>query len=209
MALGGLFEPFFTSKERGRGSGLGLPTVYGVVRQSRGHVWVYSELGRGTKVKVYLPRHTGAAASRAPEPIPVASSDRGRETILLVDDDSGVRGVVRQVLEARGYRVFEADGGEAAERIARELGGRLDLLLSNVVMPETSGPEVARALRRLRPGLRVLFMSGYTENVIIHHGVVDPGVHGLSKPFTGDALARRVRAVLDGAGTGDQVPPRT
>jgi signal transduction histidine kinase/CheY-like chemotaxis protein len=192
-----LFEPFATSKGPGGGSGLGLPTVYGVVRQSCGHISVYSEPGHGTSVKVYLPRQEGAAEPRAPEPVVKDPVERGDQTILLVDDDANVRGVERRVLEAHGYRVFEAGSREEAERVAKELGDRLDLLLSDVVLPGTTGPEVARALAGLRTGLRVLFVSGYTENAIVHHGVADPPVHVLSKPFTGDALARRVRAVLD------------
>jgi PAS domain S-box-containing protein len=191
-----IFEPFFTTKEKGRGTGLGLSTVYGIVKQSGGNIWVYSEPGQGTVFKVYLPQlQEDAEAPR--KSVVETVVPRGSETILLVEDEDVVRGLARQILEQAGYNVLDASGGEEAIRLCRERRGPIDLLLTDVVMPETSGREIARRLTKLRPATRVLYMSGYTDDAIVHHGVLDSDVEFIQKPFTPVALARKVREVLD------------
>jgi PAS domain S-box-containing protein len=193
-----IFDPFFTTKEKGKGTGLGLSTVYGIVKQSGGNIWVYSELGHGTTFKVYLPEL--AASSQKTEAVAVESPmPSGSETILLVEDEDVVRGLAHKILEHAGYKVLEASLGDEAVRLCLELAGPIDLLLTDVVMPETSGKEVADRLTKLFPGLRVLFMSGYTDEAIVHHGVLDSNVEFIQKPFTPAALVRKVRAVLDSA----------
>jgi PAS domain S-box-containing protein len=197
-----IFEPFFTTKEKGRGTGLGLSTVYGIVTPSGGNIWVYSEPGEGTVLKVFLPQFQQQDESQ-PKPSVDTAVPRGSETILLVEDEDVVRGLARQILEQAGYDVLDARGGEEAIRLCRERRGPIDLLLTDVVMPETSGKEVAERLTRLRPMTRVLYMSGYTDDAIVHHGVLDSDVEFIQKPFTPSALARKVREVLD-VGHGDQ-----
>ena len=189
-----IFEPFFTTKAPGQGTGLGLSTVYGIVKQSGGNIWVYSEVGRGTTFKIYLPRVT-AAAEAAPEPV-VATDPGGHETILLVEDSEGVHNLAVRVLRARGYTVLTAHSGAEAETVARTHQGPIHLLLTDVVLPQVGGPELAKRLAAQRPQLKVLFMSGYTDNSIVHHGVLAAGVSYLQKPFTPEGLARRVREVL-------------
>ena len=190
-----LFEPFFTTKEQGKGTGLGLATVYGIVRQSGGHIWVYTEPGHGTVFKVYLPR-VEAATGEPVTPTVHPRDTLGTETILIVEDDDGVRMLVRTVLEARGYRVLvAANADDALHQAAHD--GSIELLLTDVVMPGMSGADLAARIRDLAPTVKVLFVSGYTENTIVHHGVLDPGVAFLAKPFSPDALAERVRAELD------------
>jgi CheY-like chemotaxis protein len=190
-----IFEPFFTTKETGKGTGLGLSTVYGIVKQSGGHIWVYSEPGHGTTFKVYLPVHNLSAQS---EPAPVEEIvPRGSETVLLVEDEDVVRGLARQILDQAGYSVLEASRGEEALDLCIAHPQPIHLLLTDVVMPQTSGKEVAERLRVLRPDIRVLFMSGYTDEAIVHHGVLDSDVEFIQKPFTPNALVKKVRQVLD------------
>ena len=191
-----LFEPFFTTKNPGRGTGLGLATAYGIIRQSGGAINITSEVGQGTMARIYLPLAEPAGAEAAEEQgEPFALT--GAETVLLVEDEVRVRKLICDVLCTRGYRVLEATRGEEAIRIAGVHTGPIDLLLVDVVMPEMSGPEVVRQIRALRPDVRVLYMSGYTDEVIVHHGIPDSGAAFLPKPFLPDALARKVREVLD------------
>jgi CheY-like chemotaxis protein len=188
-----IFEPFFTTKEEGKGTGLGLSIVYGIVKQSGGNIWAYSERGYGTTFKVYLPQLE--TASQRIESVAKTAAPGGTETILLVEDDDVVRGLVRQVLQELGYKVVETARCEDAVRLCSEHS--IDLLLTDVVMPQRSGKEVADRLSELVPGLKVLFMSGYTDEAIVHHGVLDSNVEFIQKPFTAAGLAKRVREVLD------------
>jgi two-component system cell cycle sensor histidine kinase/response regulator CckA len=197
-----IFEPFYTTKENGRGTGLGLSTVYGIVKQSGGYIWVYSELNHGTTFKVYLPRvedAVEATSGGATKPAEPAKDLAGRETILLVEDEPELRELTRTVLVARGYTVIEAGNAEEAERLAsdRRDGGKIHLLLTDVIMPGVSGRELARRVLARQPSVRVLYMSGYTYNVIAENGTLERGVAFLQKPFTPSALVEKVREVLD------------
>ena len=192
-----MFEPFFTTKEKGKGTGLGLATVYGIIKQSGGFIWVYSEVGHGTTFKLYLPR-VEELAERASEPAQgPARAAHGTETVLVVEDEAPVRSVARQVLERHGYTVLEAPSAEAALDLATRYSGTIHLLLTDVVMPGLNGRELASRLADLRPDARVIFMSGYTDDAVTRHGVLEPGSAYVQKPFTPDAIARRVREVLD------------
>jgi len=191
-----IFEPFFTTKEEGKGTGLGLSTVYGIVKQSGGNIWVYSEPGRGTTFRIYLPRIEGVAEAivpgKAQEPLP-----RGSETLLLVEDDAGVRKLAKTTLQTQGYTVLEAAPGEDAMRLSGQHEGLIHLMVTDMVMPEMSGRELAERLKPLRPNMKVLLTSGYTGKAMLHHGELDPGMAFLQKPFTPQTLARKVREVLD------------
>ncbi|HEV8431294.1 MAG TPA: PAS domain S-box protein [Pyrinomonadaceae bacterium] len=192
-----IFEPFFTTKEVGKGTGLGLSTVYGIVKQSGGNIWVYSEAGMGTVFKVYLPR-IDAVSGTIEKLAPETTTLRGSGTVLLVEDEDIVRGLTRKILMQAGYNVLDAKGGEEAIRLCRTHVGPIDLLLTDVVMPEISGKEVADRLKELRPQIRVLFMSGYTDEAIVEHGVLDANVEFIQKPFTWVRLTKKVRDVLNG-----------
>jgi two-component system cell cycle sensor histidine kinase/response regulator CckA len=194
--LARVFEPFFTTKAHGKGSGLGLATCYGIVKQSGGSIWAYSERGHGTTFKVYLPRVR--AALSAPEPKPISVPATGNETLLLVEDDELVRRIAVRILSNHGYRVHvAADGSEALARFA-ELEGELDAVVTDVILPKLNAKELVAELSRRKPGLRVLYTSGYTEDTVVHQGVVDAGVHFLAKPYLPADLARAVRDMLDG-----------
>jgi ligand-binding sensor domain-containing protein/signal transduction histidine kinase/CheY-like chemotaxis protein len=202
-----VFEPFFTTKGPGKGTGLGLATVYGIVRQSGGHVTVASEVGIGTTFQIYLPRAEGEPAPLPPPPA-VGSVPRGAGTVLLVEDEPSVRAVARHLLLACGYRVLEAEDGLDGLRVARAHDGRIELLVSDVVMPHLGGRQLAEELRKERADLRVLFVSGYTDDVVLHHGVSEAEVAFLQKPYSPAALASTVRAILDGTLSAPAAPER-
>jgi CheY-like chemotaxis protein len=191
-----LFEPFYTSKATGKGTGLGLSTVYGIVKQSGGEIVVESQPGHGATFHIYLPRSTGVTETAPPtkaEPAVLA----GTETILLVEDEPGVRQLVREMLHRLGYTIVEAGGGAEALRLFEQYQGSIDLLLTDVIMPQMSGRDLAERLRAVRPSLKVLYISGYTDDMLAHHGVLESNVFLLPKPFAPDELAKKLRDVLD------------
>jgi CheY-like chemotaxis protein len=197
--MSNLFEPFFTTKEQGKGTGLGLPTVYGIVRQHDGYIWPYSEPGQGTTFKIYLPLVDPASGTRQMED-EAASLDTSdvTETILLAEDERAVRTLTRTVLERRGYTVLAARNGEEALALSQEHTGPIHLLVTDVVMPGIDGRELADRLASVHPETRVLFTSGHTEEAIDQHGALDDSLAFLHKPFAPDTLARAVRQVLTG-----------
>jgi signal transduction histidine kinase len=192
-----IFEPFFTTKAPGKGTGLGLATVYGIVKQSGGYIWVYSEPEHGTTFKIYLPRAVDGALSEADVSAPLLAAPGGTETILVVEDDAPLRALVRGVLAASGYTVLEARAGEEAVRLGEQYAGPIHLLLTDVVMPGLSGRELAERLAARHPGLRVLFMSGYTDQVVVEQGMLEARAPFLQKPFSPETLRRKLREVLD------------
>ena len=193
------FEPFFTTKEFGHGTGLGLSQVYGFVKQSGGHVKIYSEVDQGTTVKIYLPRYAGAVEEEEQPAEAPGEAERG-ETILVVEDDRDLRSYLAEVLRALGYRIVTAANAEAALAIVRKNTARVDLLLTDVVMPGMNGRELGRRAQELRPHLRVLYMTGYSRNAVVHHGRLEEGVELIQKPITQTYLATRIRDVLDQSG---------
>jgi PAS domain S-box-containing protein len=201
-----VFEPFFTTKESGKGTGLGLSTVYGIVKQSNGYIWVYSEAGQGTTFKIYLPRVEDVEAVVRPKTRGAAErrglERDGKETVLVVEDDDAVRGVVRRALEGCGYTVVAARDAAEATRLAGEYAGPIDFLITDLIMPETSGRDLARRVAELRPEVRVLYMSGYSDNVVLRQGMLSPGMQFLAKPFTQESLLDKVREILDAPAPG-------
>ena len=203
-----IFDPFFTTKELGQGTGLGLATVYGIVKQSGGFIWVYSEVDKGTVFKVYLPR-TEQAVDVTEQKVADEVLPHGCETILLAEDSDSLREMTHEYLKSLGYTILEAASGKDALQRASEFAGCIHLLLTDVVMPEMSGPELACNLATLRPGIKVIFTSGYTDDAIARQGVLDPGVAFIQKPYRPKALARKIREVLyDAAGTAGRGAPR-
>jgi PAS domain S-box-containing protein len=190
-----IFEPFFTTKEKGKGTGLGLATVYGIVKQAGGDIWVYSEIGKGTTFKLYFPRIASSAAETDILP-PMTPARDGNETILVVEDERGVRELTAKVLSHLGYTVLVAASGSEAIEISRAHSGEIALLLTDVVMPNMSGTELADELRRTRPDLKVIYVSGYTENTVWRQGALGAGANFLAKPFSREALARKLRETL-------------
>jgi len=191
-----IFEPFFTTKEKGKGTGLGLSTTYGIVKQSEGHIWVDSVQGKGTTFKIYLPR-VNEPREAITEEILKEELPRGDETILIVEDEEEVRKLARKILEKQGYRILETLNGDDALLACETRKSPIHLMLTDIVMPGMSGSELARLLKPLYPEIRILYMSGYTDNAIVRHGALGKGVNYIQKPFTMEGLARKVREVLD------------
>jgi PAS domain S-box-containing protein len=196
--LNRIFEPFFTTKEKGKGTGLGLSTVYGIIKQSGGNIWAASELGQGSTFTIYLPKDTSAVPKKyRPKPAQPPLPIRGTETILLVEDEAAVRSMLRQTLESNGYKVLEAPDGQEAINICQNYPGPIHLLLTDVIMPGMNGRELSQILSRRFPKLKVLFMSGYPDNSIVHLGTLEPPTMFLQKPFTLSTLEMKVREILD------------
>jgi nitrogen-specific signal transduction histidine kinase/CheY-like chemotaxis protein len=191
-----LFEPFFTTKKEGKGTGLGLSMVYGIVKQSGGAIWVYSEPGKGAAFKIYLPRVFEEAQKVSEERIDEAPAN-GTETVLVVEDEEMIRQIISVTLTEYGYTALLAKDGEEAQAICASAQGPIHLLLSDVVLPGMSGRESAKRLVSKRPGMRVLYMSGYTANAIVHHGALEPGIAFIQKPFSPATLLRKMREILD------------
>jgi CheY-like chemotaxis protein len=191
-----IFEPFFTTKEKGKGTGLGLSTVYGIVKQSKGHIWVDSVQGKGTTFKIYLPRVNEPVEEMRKEVLK-EELPHGSETVLIVEDEDEVRKLISKMLERQGYAILETSSGEEALLACGKCEGPIHLMLVDVIMPGMSGSELAKALKPLYPEIKILYMSGYTDDAIVRHGVLEKGVNYIQKPFTLEGLGRKVREVLD------------
>jgi CheY-like chemotaxis protein len=194
-----IFDPFFTTKDVGTGTGLGLSTVYGVVKQNEGCITVESEPGRGTRFMIYLPQHMEHAETDRDTARPETSIERGAETVLLVEDESSNLEMYRRMLASLGYTVLAAATPEECVRLSGENAGHVELLLSDVIMPGMNGMDLAKTIRARDPGIKCLFMSGYMDTAITHGGVLEPGTHLIQKPFSLEDLAARIREVLDGS----------
>jgi CheY-like chemotaxis protein len=191
-----IFEPYYTTKEKGKGTGLGLSTVYGIVKQSNGNIWVYSEPGQGTTFKIYLPAAAKIASKDDKIKIEKPNDLRGTETILVVEDDESLRKMAVKALKKYSYTVLSAMNGQEALQLCEKHKDKIHLIVTDVIMPGMSGKELADRLKDLMPDVKVLFISGYTDNAIVHHGVLEKGIKFLQKPFTPVILARRVREML-------------
>jgi CheY-like chemotaxis protein len=196
--LSRIFGPFYTTKEKGKGTGLGLSTVYGIIKQSGGHILATSEPGVGSRFKIYLPQ-----IEEAIEPTPASRTPtlslQGSETVLLVEDEAALRNLTTRILKNYGYAVLSAEHGGEALKICEQQEGRIDLLLTDVIMPKMNGRDLAERIKSLRPDIKVLYISGYTEDNIAHHGILDMGINFLNKPFTPIGLAQKIRDTLDRA----------
>jgi two-component system, cell cycle sensor histidine kinase and response regulator CckA len=191
-----IFEPFFTTKEEGKGTGLGLATVYGIVKQSGGYIYVHSEPGQGTTFKIYLPVVEGETVQVQKEQ--TASDDlTGSETILIVEDEDALRNLARRILELQGYKILDAENGIEALKVSEEYEGQIHLMLTDVVMPKMGGRELKERLHPVRPEMKVVYMSGYPDEAIVHHGVLKPGIEFLHKPLRSESFKRKIREVLD------------
>jgi len=204
--LSNIFEPFFTTKEQGKGTGLGLATVYGIIKQNEGDIWVESREDQGTTFKIYLPRAEGASKSEAAPP---QANPRGDETILLTEDDLEVRELMRRILERQGYTVLDTATGKEALHLAKHYGDPIDLLITDVVMPDINGKVLAEQILHIRPSLKIIFISGYPDETIAKHGVIEADIVFLQKPFTAGELAQRTRATLDSSPLAQQMQPDT
>jgi len=194
-----IFEPFFTTKEQGKGTGLGLSTVYGIVKQSGGYIWVSSEVGKGTSFRIYLPRmfeSTETATAHVPVKEVVGATGAESNTLLLVEDEAGIRELTSELLAGWGYEVLVARNGVEALEISGKHRGAIDLMVTDVVMPHMNGRDLAERMRQMRPEMKVIYMSGYTDNLVLQGGMVEEGSDFIQKPFSADTLAKRVRAAL-------------
>jgi CheY-like chemotaxis protein len=190
-----IFEPFFTTKEQGKGTGLGLSTVHGIVKQSGGSIFVYSEPGKGSTFKIYLPRVEGGAQAPVKSGVKVESLT-GTETILVVEDDDAVRKLVHRALVDHGYTVLDAISAREAVTFCERHKGLIHLMISDVILPQMSGRELAKRVQELRPKMRVIFMSGYADDAVAHHGILEAGHVFVEKPFVPAAMVRKVREIL-------------
>jgi CheY-like chemotaxis protein len=191
-----IFEPFFTTKEKGKGTGLGLATVYGIVKQHNGHIWVYSEQGSGTTFKIYFPAEASAAPHAVSQIVQANENPRGSATIVVTEDEEMVRQFVRTVLEENGYTVYAASTVEACQAFFSDQGATVDLLLTDLIMPTMNGRQLYAELSKEFKGLRVIYMSGYSDEVISHRGILEEGVAFIQKPFTADVLLKKVHEAL-------------
>jgi signal transduction histidine kinase/ActR/RegA family two-component response regulator len=191
-----IFEPFYTTKESGRGTGLGLATVYGIVKQSGGYIWVYSEENVGTTFKIYLPLVDEPQKMTLPSQS-AAQLSEGNETILLVEDDDSIRAIVKEMMILMGYKVIDAPNGIKALKIAQETTEPIDLVITDVIMPGMSGRQLAEQLKRLNEEIKVLYMTGYSDEAIVRHGILEQGLESLQKPFTFESLSFKIREMLD------------